>query len=63
AEGGTVMVVLNTSGEDRQLDLARFQERILDHTTGTDVVTGAAYSLRQPLAVGAREALVLELSQ
>ena len=63
AEGGTVMVVLNTSGEDRQLDLARFQERILAHTTGTDVVTGAAYSLRQPLAIGAREALVLELSE
>ena len=59
----TVMVVLNTAAEPRALALDRFAERIGDHATGTDVVTGAVHGLRRPLAVPARGAMVLELGR
>ncbi|WP_412069198.1 glycoside hydrolase family 13 protein [Rubrivirga sp. IMCC43871] len=57
----TVMVVLNTAAEARALALDRFAERILDHTAGRDVLTGATVRLGETLAVPARTALVLEL--
>lgn len=59
----TVMVVLNAAAEARTLDLARFRERILDHTTGTNVVTGETVRLGARVEVPAREAWVLELSR
>ena len=57
----TVMVVLNAADEPRTLALDRFAERILDHTTGRDVVTGETVRLGDTLEVPARAAMVLEL--
>jgi glycosidase len=59
----TVMVVLNTAAEARTLALDRFAERILDHTTGRDVLTGATVRLGEALAVPAKGALVLVLAR
>jgi glycosidase len=61
-EDDTVMVALNAAAEPRALDLSRYQERILGHTTGRNVVTGETVRLDgETLAVPARTPLVLEL--
>ena len=58
------MTVLNASGEDRALGLARFQERTEGYASARDVVTGEAHALdAETLAVPARTALVLELTR
>ena len=62
-ENDTVMVVLNTAGEARTLALDRFAERILDHTSGRDVLTGATVRLGETLAVPARTAMVMDLER
>ncbi|WP_420455956.1 glycoside hydrolase family 13 protein [Rubrivirga sp.] len=61
--GDTVMVVLNAADEPRALDLARFQERVLDHTAARDVVTGETHRLGETLAVPAKGVMVLELAR
>ena len=63
-ETDAVMTVLNASGEDRALPLARFQERTRGYASARDVVTGEAHALdAEALAVPARTALVLELAR
>ena len=58
----TLMVVLNNADTDKELSLDRFDERILDHTTGTDVITGDTYAVdAETLTAPARTPLVLEL--
>ena len=62
-EEDTVMVILNTAEEARTLALDRFAERILDHTSGRDVLTGVTVRLGETLAVPARTPMVLELDR
>ena len=60
----TVMVILNDAPEARQLELSRFQERLLDFTSGRDVVTGRTYDLTtDALLVPAKTPLVLDLAR
>ena len=62
--GETVMVVLNANDAPRTLDLGRFAERVLDHTAGRDVLSGATVDLASgSLTVPARTPMVLELSR
>ena len=59
----TVMVVLNNAEDARELDLARFEERIDGFTTGRDVISGQSYTLDGTLTVSGKTPLVLELSR
>ncbi|RIV45410.1 glycoside hydrolase family 13 protein [Flagellimonas pelagia] len=57
-----VMVVLNNSLKDQQIDLARFAEGIQNHQSGTDVITGQNVGLDKSLEIKAKSSLVLDLN-
>lgn len=59
----TVMVVLNTSPEERTLDLQRFAERLRGFRTGRNVLSGQTVPLDKTLTVSAFTPLVLELER
>jgi hypothetical protein len=59
----SVMVVLNNAEAARELDLARFKERLQDYSAGRDVITDETYTLSDTLTVPAKTPLVLELGQ
>lgn len=61
-DDAAVLTVVNTADEPRDLALDRFAERLDGYASGRDVTTGTVHSLRQPLAVPARTALVLDLA-
>jgi neopullulanase len=56
-----VMVVLNNNDAPRTVDTGRFHEVIGSSTTGTDVLSGQAYTLASGIAVPAHSATILEL--
>ena len=57
----TVMVVLNNSGEDQNLDLERFGEVLKDHQQGLDIIAGKRHALDQNLEIPAKTSMILEL--
>ncbi|MBO5582659.1 MAG: cyclomaltodextrinase N-terminal domain-containing protein [Bacteroidales bacterium] len=57
----TVLVVLNGSDTERELDMARFSEVVGSNTQGVDVVTGAVLDVTAPVRIGPRGVYVLEL--
>lgn len=57
----TVMVALNNAEEARAIALNRFEERLLDFTTGYDIISDETYALDDTLAIPAKTPLVLEL--
>ncbi|WP_316801806.1 glycoside hydrolase family 13 protein [Pedobacter nototheniae] len=57
---GTVMVVVNSTGKDKDLATERFSERINGLTTAKNIITGESISLKD-IKVPAKTALVLEL--
>ncbi len=59
-EEKTVMVILNNSGDQRTLDMARFEECLKGARTGKDVVTNKTVQL-DGLKVEGKSALVLEV--
>lgn len=58
----TVLVMLNVSGKDQTLDMARFTDVVGKHTSGTDVITGNAISISKNVTVPARGQYILELN-
>lgn len=56
-----IMVVMNSSGEAKTLDLVRFAEMIGQSKTATDPLTTQQYDLTADLTVAAGQALILEL--
>lgn len=58
----TIMCVMNSNADAKQVDPARFKEIIKNHQTGRDIPTGINLSLNQPFAVRGLSMLVLELS-
>jgi len=58
----TVMVVLNNSIKDQQVDMTRFKEGIQNHQNGKNAITGETVSLGTMLEIKAKSSLVLELN-
>lgn len=59
----TVMCIMNTNEEEKQLSTTRFEERLRGFTTGRDVISDKIYSLRETLTLPPMSTLVLELGQ
>ena len=57
----TIMVVLNTSNNDKVLDTQRFAEKINGFTRAKNVVTGETISSLNSLAIAKNAPLILEL--
>jgi neopullulanase len=57
----TVMCVMNTATTQKQIDPARFSERIQNFSSGTDIPTGTVYPLNAKLTVCPSAMLVLNL--
>jgi hypothetical protein len=57
----TVMVVLNNSTEDQELDWSRFEESVGDYNVGMEVIEGYTVDLYAPLKVSAKQAMIIEL--
>ncbi|RVU01357.1 alpha-amylase [Mucilaginibacter limnophilus] len=58
----TVLVILNGSGKDQDLDMARYTDVTGSHTTGIDVITGKQVQLKGTVTVPARGEYILELN-
>ena len=59
----TVLVMLNGSDAESQVDMARFAEVVGDRTLGIDVVTGEVLDLKKEVHVAPRGVYVLELQE
>lgn len=57
----TVLVILNGSDTERELNMARFADVIGKHSFGVDVVTGESVDLRSTVRMAPRGVYVLEL--
>lgn len=55
------MAVLNKCTSDTELDLKRFADSINGKTRGHNVLTGQTLDLRQPLALRARQSVLIEI--
>ena len=56
-----VMVVLNKTEEEREIDLFQFWELIDKGAKGKDVISGREFILNDKLKIGAKSALILEI--
>ena len=60
-EQQTIMVLVNTSKEEKTLDATRFQEVLGDFTTAKNVITNTNIDLGANLVLPSKEASVWEL--
>ncbi|RYE14705.1 MAG: alpha-amylase, partial [Sphingobacteriales bacterium] len=59
----TVLIMLNASGKDQALDMARFTDVTGNHTGGRDVITGKQITpVQGKITVPARGQYILELN-
>lgn len=58
----TVMVIINNSPEDQEIDPRRFAERIKEYATGKDILTAQQLSLKNTIKINAKTSMVLELN-
>lgn len=56
-----VMVVINNSDKDKDLQLDRFAEILKANSRGTDILSGKSMELKEKLALPGKSALVLEI--
>ena len=59
----TVLVVLNGSDKDAEIDMSRYSDVIKDFTKGTDVISEVTLDLTQTLFVPARGTYIFELKK
>ncbi len=59
----TIMIILNSSKEEKQLSTARFSERMQGYTTAKDAVSGELYTNLKEIKIPAGESLVLILQK
>lgn len=57
----TVMVVLNNSEKDQNLNFKRFSEGIQNSTKGKDIISGKEINLKNELEIKAKTSMILEL--
>lgn len=62
-DGETVLVVLNGSDKDADLDMSRYSDVTGGYSKGTDVVSGETFILADNLHVPARGTYILELQK
>ncbi len=56
-----IMVIINNSSEDRNLQLNRFDEVLSNKKSGKDFISGKALTLGSSLTITAKSAMVIEL--
>lgn len=56
-----IMVILNNNETEQTLKVDRYAESLNDKTTGTDVITGKTYNLKNNFTIAKETALILEL--
>ena len=56
-----IMVILNKTTEEREIELIQFAELLDQGATGKDVISGKEFILNDKLMVGAKQALILEI--
>ena len=59
----TVMVVMNTSKDERTIDLKRFEERTKGFTKGKDVINSSVKDLAQSWKIPGKTVWILELAK
>lgn len=60
-EDEKVMVVLNNTVEEQELQLSRFSEMIKDYTKGKEVITGRNIPLTDNLKISGKTSMIIEL--
>ena len=58
----SVMVVINNNLNSQTIDLKRFQESILNYTSGKNIITGNQIDLKTTLTIEEQTAVILELN-
>ncbi|MEO1259329.1 MAG: glycoside hydrolase family 13 protein [Bacteroidota bacterium] len=56
-----IMVILNKTAKEREIELIQFAELLDRGTTGKDIITGEEFILNNKLTIGAKQALILEI--
>jgi neopullulanase len=56
-----VMVVLNNSPGERDIELGRYAEGLKGHNNGMDILTGSSVNLNGTLKIGGKTPMVIEL--
>ncbi|MCB9296665.1 MAG: glycoside hydrolase family 13 protein [Lewinellaceae bacterium] len=62
-DNGKVMVILNANEAPTALELGRFSQMLTGVKSGTDVLTGKVFEMKDGITLPGKEPLVLELSQ
>ena len=57
----TVMVVMNNGANNQTIKTNRFQESIINYTTGTDILSGKVLDLNSEITLEGKSVLILEL--
>ncbi|PKV52021.1 glycosidase [Aquimarina sp. MAR_2010_214] len=60
-EEKSVMVVINNSLKDQQLDITRFKEGIKNYSVGTDIITDSNIDITEDFSISAKTSMILEL--
>lgn len=58
-----VMVIINNNPEEIELDPSRFAEGTNDRTQGQEILTDASLDLTQPIKIGGKKSMVIDLDQ
>ncbi|WP_106791189.1 glycoside hydrolase family 13 protein [Aquimarina sp. Aq78] len=60
-EEKSVMVVINNSLKDQQLDITRFKEGIKNYSIGTDIITDSNIDITENFSIPAKTSMILDL--
>ncbi|WP_024770403.1 glycoside hydrolase family 13 protein [Aquimarina macrocephali] len=60
-EEKSVMVVINNSLKDQQLDITRFKEGIKNYSVGTDIITDSNIDITEDFNIPAKTSMILDL--
>lgn len=60
-ENESVMVIINNSNQKQTFKTDRFQENILNYTTGKDVISDKTLDLKKEITIDAKSSMILEL--
>ncbi|WP_438424331.1 glycoside hydrolase family 13 protein [Aquimarina macrocephali] len=60
-EEKSVMVVINNSLKDQQLDITRFKEGIKNYSVGTDIITDSNIGITEDFNIPAKTSMILDL--
>lgn len=61
-EGKTELIVLNSTNKEQIVSNEHYRAMTNDLTNGKELVSGKNIDLTQPMTIGARQSLIIELS-